>query len=231
MNITEVLSLGLKTINKDKIRMYWECFSITSILSVLADDPQIAIWKQTVWEEQAEKVLEEARSRWTHIHNMIENHYLWTCHTIPLDDKKILACFTWFNTFLATHWSEIEMLEVWGNKCIEQELKSESEWIAWRYDMVCKWWWKITLIDFKTSSSARLTGITLEKYLLQTCIYAYMFSLQTWIKVEQVKLIPLTYNRKSGLWEIETVDNTDVMYEYVKNFFTVFYMFKQSLNQ
>ena len=74
---------------------------------------------------------------------------------------------------------------------------------------------KLSVLDWKTSSSSRIDEGSLFRYWLQLAAYASMWNhLHPDQKIEQLVIVPLTAARVSGLGEIEIISDVKIIQSY-----------------
>ena len=227
---------GLKTIKEERVRITnrdgQDKFHVTSILDILPDAPGIAIWKRKADPALVQKTLDEARARGTHIHTMIENHFLGKAYAIPKDDPKVDKLVTGWNTFLAMHGNDIKPIyipDTHEELSVENTLTLEGVPIIGTPDMIGEWKGVLSCIDYKTSSVASFNPLDEYKYFLQTRIYMHMWNtLHPSRLVKQLVLIPFTYARKSGLGNIVVKNDPLELDILFKDFMYIFNTFQNN---
>lgn len=94
-------------------------------------------------------------------------------------------------------------LALYANKIIphttEEALYCAEIGIAGRVDFICEWDGVFTLIDWKTSASARIPPSMVEKYRMQTAMYVKIWNLTNVRDITQAVIVPLTSANKKGL--------------------------------
>jgi hypothetical protein len=237
-----MIQITYKQIDVNKIKYHdfdnKKFIGVTSILDILDDPIFIKVWKTKTTQEEIDKVLTLARNRGNYVHLQAE-HY-WNNNIllstellaqiskdlnveVPIIDSKIETYLQGFNTFIATYDSMIKPIKV------ENRLYDYENLITGKPDLVCEWDGILTLVDYKSSSKAKLDKDTLLRSWLQTSAYVSMWNYKYPLKqIKQIKLVCFTYGRKNGLGEIETLEEPMIL-EYISIFKNILSVFTKSL--
>ena len=195
----------MKNINPKAIRWYQESDeqqklpSVTSVLQLLPDDPYIQKWKESLTEEAYLAYMNKIFERGDIIHKLCENHFNGVYEPITLV-PEYQPYITGFHRFLALHGANITPYHT------EYALYSAELGIAGRLDFLCEWDTQFTLVDWKTSASARIPPSMVEKYRAQTAFYVKIWNVTHDRKITQAVIVPLTAANKKGLWVPEILD-------------------------
>lgn len=198
-----------KLINPDSIRWYTDPItgqklpSVTSVLQLMPEESFMTKWRESMTVEEYLAYMDKVFERWTIIHKMCEDYFNGTHSPIPLNPEY--QCYiNGFHRFIALYASNIIPYFT------EETMACADLGIAWTADFSCEWDWKFTLIDWKTSSSSRVTGLMLEKYRMQTAMYVKIFEYTRGRTIEQAIVVPLTSANKKGLGEHEVMDRNKI---------------------
>jgi hypothetical protein len=209
-------------------RAYNGIISVTSILSALVEPSYIRKWKESCEDKTyPDKVIEDARKRGSYVHLVAADYYKRNelnydesslakykeQYGLPEFDSKISRFLTGFNKFI----SQEEVTPIAVEQCIaEKELG-----YAGTPDLIGFFRNKLSLIDWKTSSTASLSGDMLDRYWMQLAAYAAMWNYKNpGNKIEQLVLVPFTASRASGLGEIKIIDDSKMIQAYFFDFLT-----------
>lgn len=188
----------MKTINPKAIRWYLpegktqKVPSVTSSLQLMPDDPYIQTWKESLTEEAYLAYMDKIFERGDIIHKLCENHFNGTYEPVTLV-PEYQPYVTGFHRFLALHGADITPF------LTEYALYSEELGIAGRFDFLCEWNGHFTLVDWKTSASARIPPSMVEKYRMQTAMYVNLWNFTNERQITQAVVVPLTAANKKGL--------------------------------
>lgn len=195
----------MKVLNPDSIRWYIDPLtglklpSVTSVLQLAPEEPFLEKWRNSMTVEEYLAYMDKVFERGTIIHKLCEDYFNGTHSQIPLNPEY--QCYiNGFHRFIAMYASNITPYFT------EETMACSDLGIAWTADFLCEWEWKFTLIDWKTSSSARVTGLMLEKYRMQTAMYVKIFEYTRGRTVEQAVVVPLTAANKNWLWKHEVMN-------------------------
>lgn len=148
-------------------------------------------------------------NRGTIIHKMCENHFLGANEPIPTNPElqKFVKGFQYFTTAFG-----VILSPVTDKYILEEELSSTDIGIAGRCDMICRLNGKVTLIDFKTSTSSKIGPEMHKKYLLQLAAYTKLWNSKPdqQYPIEQAMIVLLTDSKKTGLGQVEFFSDEDL---------------------
>lgn len=226
------MELEFKQVLTDQPRAYQGLPSVTSILAVLEDPIYIRKWKENAEDpEEPERVMNAARKRGSYVHLVASDYYSRNelnydpdslnkykeQYGLPDFDEKVSTFLLGFNKFIAQE----DLIPV----SIEEAMIHQELGFAGKPDIVGQFRGKLSLLDWKTSSSARISKDLMLKYWIQLATYAAMWNhTHPDNKIEQLVIVPFTNARKSGLGEIEIIDNPQEIQYY-------FFMFIQCLDK
>lgn len=209
--------------------------SVTSILDVLEDPAYILKWKEAAEDPSVvEATLNIARQRGTYVHLVAADYYkkgvknydesslqqYKTEHELPELTPKIMKFLNGFNKFTSLY--DVVPLSV------EEPFASTELGYGGTPDLVGYLEGDLCLIDWKTSSTARLSEDSKLKYFMQLSAYVADWNLRNPNNlIKKMILVPLTDSRASGLGEIEIVDSNIL----IRNYFLQFLECKEEFNR
>ena len=137
--------------------------SVTTITGMLGKKA-IMEWRARVGEEEANRVSTRAANRGTRMHKLCEDYI----NNQLVDSADILSynMFSSIKPILDEHLDKVRMQEV--------PLYSDYLKVAGRVDCVAEWDGKLSVIDFKTSSSPKRRD-WIQGYFMQASAYAVMY--------------------------------------------------------
>ena len=200
--------------------------SVTSILDVLEDPLYIRKWKESAEDPATvELVLANARQRGTYVHLVASDYYKRNelnydpdsltkyreQYGLPEFDMKVTKFLNGLNKFIAQE--EVIPLSV------EEHFAIEELGYAGSPDIIGYFRGKLSVLDWKTSSSSKIDEGSLFRYWLQLAAYASMWNyLHPDQRIEQLVIVPLTAARTSGLGEIEIISDVKIIQSYFFQF-------------
>lgn len=152
--------------------------SITTILGA-GEKPWLKEWYESMGAERAEREKKRAADRGTAVHAMIEKH-------LNNDPNATIGYeFAHIAEFMTLR---LDLKRI--NNILTQEaaLWSDLLRVAGRVDCIGEFDGKLSLIDFKTSTSDK-TSEQIQDYYLQTTAYALMFQELYDIQIDQLVII------------------------------------------
>lgn len=152
--------------------------SVTTVLSSLSKDG-IKKWRQRVGEEAANKIVKQAASRGTQLHNMCEKYMLNIDNFAEKSMPLIIEMFKSIQPYID------RVDEVYGN---EIPLFSHDLKTAGRSDLFCSINNRKCILDFKSSSKPKKEE-WIESYFLQATTYAMMIRELTEIEVPKLAIL------------------------------------------
>lgn len=195
-------------------RAYQNLPSVTSILDVLEDPSYIRTWKEKAEDpSEVDKIMDNAKRRGSYVHLVASDYYTKSQlnydgdslakykerYGLPEYDAKVSTFLLGFNKFVAQE----DVVPV----SVEESLVHQELGFAGKPDLVGYFRNKLSILDWKTSSSARISSDLLFKYWIQLAAYAAMWNFKHLEnKIEQLVIVPFTDARKTGLGEIEIID-------------------------
>lgn len=158
-----------------------------SITTVLGSETKQAIkeWQKRVGQKKAEQIVKAATDRGSAVHEMIETFLNNDEVNIGTYDVSHVAAFNKIKMYLR----RINNIE-----CLENVLFSDVLQIAGRVDCIAEYGGKLSIIDFKTSTSSNKTEEMIEDYFIQASAYAFMFYEMFGIEIEQIVILMTTDN-------------------------------------
>lgn len=200
--------------------------SVTSVLSVMEDPNYIRKWKAQAEDESVvNDVIDKARKRGRYVHLVAANYYktgrmsvseeelmkFKRENDLPEIDSKVFKILNGFSKFI----SQEELIPVQ----VEEPLLCKELGVAGTPDIIGGFRGKMSVLDWKTSSSSRLPEDSLNKYFIQAAAYAGMWNLlRSNNKIEQLVIVPLTHSRANGLGEIEIINDKTLIQNYFLQF-------------
>jgi genome maintenance exonuclease 1 len=170
--------------------------SVTTVLSV-QDKTGLDEWKAKIGIDQAEKIMNQAATRGTSIHNLAEKYLNnvenWTFGEMPVN----IFTFKQIQHILDNHVNNI-----WA-----QEIPLYSDYIktAGRVDCVAEFDGKLSIIDFKTSRKPKKKE-WIKGYFMQESFYAVAFEERTKKPIKQLVTIVMVDNDDPQIF-VENRDN------------------------
>lgn len=149
--------------------------SVTTLMAYKSQE-SIKAWRESVGEEQANKISNQAATRGTKIHDLCEKVLL--NEDIDTSNLSLLDKQMWdrFQPVL----NSIDNIHA-----IEDPLFSDHLRLAGRVDCIAEWKGKLSVIDFKTSRKEKKKE-WIDSYFMQCTAYAIMFEEMTGIPVSQI---------------------------------------------
>ena len=174
--------------------------SITTILSIRGKEA-IYEWRKRVGDAEANRITKRSTTRGTQFHKLLEQYFL--NQITDVDHFKASAIAknpgVWFLFLEAIQELENHIGKIY---CIEDYLYSDEYGVAGAVDMIAEWDGKISVVDFKTSNSAKREE-WIENYFIQGTAYAKMFTERTGIPCDQLIIfaipddgIPQTFTKR-----------------------------------
>ena len=187
----------LKRVEIDGVRYYdtgeGKYPSVTTITGLLGKDAIIA-WRKRVGDEEANRVSTRASKRGTQIHQLCEDYIKTGIAEPSIFDAEM------FNS-IVPHLDCIDNIHA-----LEEPLYSHHLQVAGTVDCIAEYNGKLSVIDFKTSSRAKLRD-DVHGYFMQTSAYAVAFEELTGIPVSRLVIImavdndePIIFIEKRNDW-------------------------------
>ena len=186
--------------------------SITTVLSI-RDKKGLHEWRKKVGEEVANYNARTSANRGTAVHNMVED-YLNNVSKETLDEKhkKNLLAWSMFNEFKPVL-NNINNIHVQ-----EAQMFSEKYTVAGRVDCIGEYEGKLSVIDFKTSTSEKKEE-WISNYFIQGAAYAEMYEEQTGTPIDQVVILVVTSDGTTQVFKKDKTEYLPQLKEAVENFY------------
>ena len=157
--------------------------SITTILSIRGKEA-IYEWRKRVGDAEANRITRRSTTRGTQFHNLLEQYFLNQITDVDKFRSEAIAKnpSVWYLFLEAVQELEQNIGKIY---CIEDYLYSDEYQVAGAVDMIAEWDGKISVVDFKTSNSAKKEE-WIENYFIQGTAYAKMFTERTGIECNQL---------------------------------------------
>ena len=153
--------------------------SVTTVLSNLSKDG-IQKWRESVGEEQANKISKKASTRGTKLHTMMEDYLM------NVEDFALNKMPTTLSLFLDVQpYVDNNVEEVYG---IEYPLYSDRLKAAGTTDLICSYQGKPSIVDYKTSNKPKKEQ-WIENYFVQSTAYSLMCKERYDFDIEQIVII------------------------------------------
>lgn len=152
--------------------------SITTCLGILSDG-WLKEWRARVGEEEANRIGKRAAIRGKALHEAIES-YIANIQPSFGYDLPLQETFEKIADVLDGH-----VTDILG---VEMALYSDVLEVAGRADLICLFDGKVTVVDYKTSKSAK-EALDIASYYLQTAFYSLCVEEILGVKVEQCVII------------------------------------------
>ena len=189
--------------------------SITTILSIRGKEA-IYEWRKRVGDAKANRIIRRSTTRGTQFHSLLEQYFLNQITDVDLFKANALAKNpgVWYLFLEAIQELENHIGKIY---CIEDYLYSDEYGVAGAVDMIAEWDGKISVVDFKTSNSAKREE-WIENYFIQGTAYAKMFTERTGIPCDQLIIfavpddgIPQTFTKRVD-------DYTELLKESIRDY-------------
>lgn len=216
-------------------RTYKGMPSVTSILSVLEDPFYIRKWKESAEDpSKVEEQIKIARQRGVYVHMVAEDYYKKGLKNFDEDSlskykekqdlpeitPKTIKFLNGFNKFTSLY----DLLPVQ----VEESFINEKFGYAGTRDLLAFHDQKLILLDWKTSSTARLQQDAIDKYMMQQASYLVDWNLKHPDQcIEEIWLPVFTDARVSGLGEMEILANKNL----IRNYFLLFLECKKEFDR
>jgi len=167
--------------------------SITTVLSHY-NKKAIYEWRQSVGEEQANKISRKASDRGTKVHKICENYI-----NNDINDFKMQLMMPDLKELFFKIKPIIDE-NVGTVYSQEQALYSDKYRIAGRVDLIAEWNGKLSVIDFKTSTKQKDEDY-IQNYFMQCTAYALMFSERTGMWIDDIVVLIATEEGPTQVFE------------------------------
>ena len=157
--------------------------SITTVLSIRGKEA-IYAWRKRVGNEEANRITKRSTTRGTLFHSLLEQYFLNQITDVEQFRSSAIARNpgVWYLFLEAVQELENKIGKIY---CIEDQLYSDEFMVAGTVDMIAEWDGVLSVIDFKTSNSAKREE-WIENYFIQGTAYAKMFTERTGIRCDQL---------------------------------------------
>jgi hypothetical protein len=149
--------------------------SVTAVTGLHGKEEFFA-WRKRVGEEEANRISLRATKRGTRVHTLCEDY---------LNNKQPDISMFDQHTFKAIKPALDRINNV---HCLETKLYSDYLKVAGTVDCIAEWDGKVSVIDFKTSSSDKSRD-SIHSYFMQCAAYAVMFEERTGIAVNNLVIL------------------------------------------
>jgi len=151
-------------------------------------------WRQSVGEEQANKISRKASDRGTKVHKICENYI-----NNDINDFKMQLMMPDLKELFFKIKPIIDE-NVGTVYSQEQALYSDKYRIAGRVDLIAEWNGKLSVIDFKTSTKQKDEDY-IQNYFMQCTAYALMFSERTGMWIDDIVVLIATEEGPTQVFE------------------------------
>ena len=209
------LQFDLKAETTDSGRLYTtpEGNKYKSITTVLSNYNKQAImeWRQSVGEEQANKISRRAADRGTKVHKICEDYLK---NEIPeLKMQMMMPDLKELFFKIKPHIDE-NVGKIYSQ---EQALYSDKYRIAGRVDLIAEWNGKLSVIDYKTSTKQKEEQ-DIQNYFMQCIAYALMFAERTGMWIDDIVVMIATEEGPSQVFERQINDYRQPLIEYIDKY-------------
>lgn len=171
--------------------------SVTTVISAGSDHKWVEQWKKRVGEEEAKKILTQATTRGSAVHELAEHYLLNDPNYKKGHMPSNIASFFQIKPYLDNHVGLIAGLEL--------PLYSDTLRTAGRADCIAKWDGVWSIIDFKTSKRVK-TKDSITNYFMQESCYAEMFYERTGMRIPQIVTVMMV-DHSDPLIFVEKAEN------------------------
>lgn len=183
--------------------------SVTSVLSATKDNTDLRKWQMSVGIDKASKIAADAAKRGTAVHQLAEN-YLNNEHNTSGVEPDYLKLFNQ----IKLHLNKLDNI-----RGVELTLFSDELLLAGTADCIAEYKGELSVIDFKTSSSAD-NSKKVEDYFLQTTAYSLMYEELYKEQPEQIviiiasekQLVPTVYCKNRHDYILPLVNRVNAFY-------------------
>jgi genome maintenance exonuclease 1 len=168
-------------------------------------------WRQSVGEEQANKISRRAADRGTKVHKICEDYLK---NEIPeLKMQMMMPDLKELFFKIKPHIDE-NVGKIYSQ---EQALYSDKYRIAGRVDLIAEWNGKLSVIDFKTSTKQKEEQ-DIQNYFMQCTAYALMFAERTGMWIDDIVVLIATEEGPSQVFERQIHDYRQPLIEYIDKY-------------
>ena len=188
--------------------------SYPSITTVLGAQSKKGIleWKKRVGEEVANHISNQAATRGTAVHNMVEDHL----NNLNVDDvekyKKQFLPRMMFNVL------KPELSKINNISLQEAAMYSTDYTVAGRVDCIGEYDGVLSVIDFKTSTKEKSES-WIENYFIQGSAYSQMYKEHFGEEVNQIVILITTEQGTTQVFKKNPYDYLEKLEKYVEEFY------------
>ena len=184
--------------------------SITTVLSHY-NKQAIYEWRQSVGEEQANKISRKAADRGTKVHKICEDYI-----KNDITELKLQMLMPDMKELFFKIKPDIDK-SVGKVYAQEQALYSDKYRIAGRVDLIAEWDGKLSIVDFKTSSKQKEEE-HIQNYFMQCTAYALMFAERTGMWIDDIVVLVATEEGPAQVFERQIHDYRQPLVEYINKY-------------
>ena len=185
--------------------------SITTVLGAQSKQG-ILEWKKRVGEEVANHISNQAATRGTAVHNMVEDHL----NNLDIDEnekyKKQFLPRMMFNIL------KPELAKINNIRLQEAAMFSTDYTVAGRVDCIAEYDGVLSVIDFKTSTKEKSED-WIENYFIQGAAYSQMYKEHFGEEVTQVVILITTEQGTTQVFKKNPYDYLEKLKQYVEEFY------------
>ena len=185
--------------------------SITTVLSAQSKQG-ILEWKKRVGEDVANHISNQAATRGTAVHNMVEDHL----NNVNVDEvekyKKQFLPRMMFNVL------KPELTKINNIRLQEAAMYSSDYTVAGRVDCIGEYDGVLSVIDFKTSTKEKSED-WIENYFIQGSAYSQMYKEHFGEEVPQIVILITTEQGTTQVFKKKPEDYLGKLKQYVEEFY------------
>ena len=185
--------------------------SITTVLGAQSKQG-ILEWKKRVGEDVANHISNQAATRGTAVHNMVEDHL----NNINVDEvekyKKQFLPRMMFNVL------KPELTKINNIRLQEAAMYSSDYTVAGRVDCIGEYDGVLSVIDFKTSTKEKSED-WIENYFVQGSAYSQMYKEHFGEEVPQIVILITTEQGTTQVFKKNPYDYLEKLKQYVEEFY------------
>ena len=185
--------------------------SITTVLGAQSKQG-ILEWKKRVGEDVANHISNQAATRGTAVHNMVEDHL----NNVNVDEvekyKKQFLPRMMFNVL------KPELTKINNIRLQEAAMYSSDYTVAGRVDCIGEYDGVLSVIDFKTSTKEKSED-WIENYFIQGSAYSQMYKEHFGEEVPQIVILITTEQGTTQVFKKNPHDYLEKLKQYVEEFY------------
>tara|TARA_B100001057_G_scaffold469378_1_gene529622 strand:- start:3379 stop:4053 length:675 start_codon:yes stop_codon:yes gene_type:complete len=185
--------------------------SITTVLGAQSKQG-ILEWKKRVGEDVANHISNQAATRGTAVHNMVEDHL----NNVNVDEvekyKKQFLPRMMFNVL------KPELIKINNIRLQEAAMYSSDYTVAGRVDCIGEYDGVLSVIDFKTSTKEKSED-WIENYFVQGSAYSQMYKEHFGEEVPQIVILITTEQGTTQVFKKNPYDYLEKLKQYVEEFY------------